>query len=485
MLFKCALMAWCLALSAGCVTAQANHFPHSLTARQASPSTNDCNSTCTNFQELQANCNVPHCGCTVPFVQAQGECLLCESTTPQDDAAVQYLLDTELNQCHSEGFNVTYQLDLPPAAVAIVQKFNRDSATLRRSQTAFLALQISGGHIGLVVVLAFALFSREIRRDPTFLNFCITWIFSSIVFSILLYRGTQGNDLANSLGFVTPNQCLAQAALTEGAQVMTACSTLALVIQLWLGLRAAIHGPSSDGSKQSKWINYTLLLAPYVSFIAIALPSAFVGMGNVEIEGSSFERAIPTNFYCAVVGLNSFLQAIYGITLGLLLVTVGFDVLIVNVLYRHWRAFRHVETGNAVSLSILLRVMMFSVYRIVVAAAYGTVITQPPIPNSSGEGDSVAIIFSIPIWVDMLQAAIPLIAFLVLGINRDMINSFMFWRKFRAPKSMTATTISNGRSSTMNVARSSTNSTRSSTKDNTWDEKRILTVDTKFISVPV
>ena len=47
-----------------------------------------------------------------------------------------------------------------------------------------------------------------------------------------LYRGTQGNTVANSLGEVPPNQCLAQATLTEGAQVMTAASTLALVIQV-------------------------------------------------------------------------------------------------------------------------------------------------------------------------------------------------------------------------------------------------------------
>lgn len=56
---------------------------------------------------------------------------------------------------------------------------------LRSSQRAFLALQITGGHIGLVIVLAFAVFSRKVRRDPTFMNFCITWIFSSIVFSLL------------------------------------------------------------------------------------------------------------------------------------------------------------------------------------------------------------------------------------------------------------------------------------------------------------
>jgi len=51
-----------------------------------------------------------------------------------------------------------------------------------------------------------------------------------------LYRGTTDNTVVNSLGEVAPNKCLAQAALTEGAQVMTACSTLALVIRVRLDL---------------------------------------------------------------------------------------------------------------------------------------------------------------------------------------------------------------------------------------------------------
>ena len=125
-------------------------------------------------------------------------------------------------------------------------------AALRKSQTAFLALQIGGGHIGMVVILASSLLSFRVRRDPTFLNFCITWIVSSVVFSILsvilcyglfmgsailllhsrVYRGTEGNTIANRLGNVSPAQCAMQAPLTEGAQVMTAGSTLAVVIKV-------------------------------------------------------------------------------------------------------------------------------------------------------------------------------------------------------------------------------------------------------------
>ena len=47
-----------------------------------------------------------------------------------------------------------------------------------------------------------------------------------------LYRGTAGNTVTDSLAEVPPSRCLAQAILTSGAQVMTASSTLALVIEV-------------------------------------------------------------------------------------------------------------------------------------------------------------------------------------------------------------------------------------------------------------
>ena len=129
---------------------------------------------------------------------------------------------------------------------------NHRLIALRRTQTVYLALQIAGGHIGLVVVLAYSVFSNGIHRGATYINFCVTWIFSSVAFSLLsafspaiiqsrrltlyfvyrLYRGTTDNNVINPLGSVSQNMCLTQAGLTEGAQVMTAASTLALVIQV-------------------------------------------------------------------------------------------------------------------------------------------------------------------------------------------------------------------------------------------------------------
>jgi len=394
--------------------------------------TSDCNATCSSFAVIEQQCDVPHCGCKPTFLQAQGSCLLCQTDTPQDAADVQFLLDTEIIQCHSEGVQVEFQLNLEPAAAAIVKSFYEQSAELRREQVAFLALQIAGGHVGLVLLLFLGGFSRKARRDAMFFNFCITWIFSSMFFSLLLYRGTEGNTTVNSLGDVSPEFCVAQAALTSGVQVMTAFSTMALVIQLWLDLRAGIYGELDRRSKQTRWTLGALLVAPYVLFLVFALPAVFLGQQNIVVQETTFEKAIPTNFYCIVVEKTVFLPAVYGVTLGLLIVTVVFDTLIMRILYRHWWALRNIRAKGSVSLSTLIRVMAFSFYRVVVAFAYGTILRQPPTLAQTGEGDTLVIEFGVPAWVDMLQAAIPLVAFLVLGVNQDMITTLTSWRKKRA-----------------------------------------------------
>ena len=43
------------------------------------------------------------------------------------------------------------------------------------------------------------------------------------------------------------------------------------------------------------------------------------------------------------------------------------EALIINILYKNWRAFRQVKTKNAVSLSVLSRFIGFSIYRVVMA----------------------------------------------------------------------------------------------------------------------
>lgn len=91
-------------------------------------------------------CNVQHCGCNVTYIAAQGNCLVCYATTPENQAIVQFLLDgnsniyiclmstptknivkAEMAQCEREGIPVNFSLSLPPPAEALVRIYTRES----------------------------------------------------------------------------------------------------------------------------------------------------------------------------------------------------------------------------------------------------------------------------------------------------------------------------------------------------------------------
>jgi hypothetical protein len=81
--------------------------------------------------------------------------------------------------------------------------FTNHLAALRRLQTVYFALQITGGHVGLVVVLAFSAFSNSVRYEFTFMNFCTTWVFSSVVFSIMSVLLSAGRSMDLPLAIYT------------------------------------------------------------------------------------------------------------------------------------------------------------------------------------------------------------------------------------------------------------------------------------------
>lgn len=99
----------------------------------------------------------------------------------------------------------------------------------------FLGLQIAGGQILLPILLFTVLLSPTVKRHPVFASFCISWICSSIAFSLLyvlallydhsyrlciywhrLYKGRSSDDDL-SLD-PTYDECLVQASLVNGVQ---------------------------------------------------------------------------------------------------------------------------------------------------------------------------------------------------------------------------------------------------------------------------
>ncbi|THH13585.1 hypothetical protein EW146_g6656 [Bondarzewia mesenterica] len=133
----------------------------------------------------------------------------------------------------------------------------------------YTALLLVGGQAGLPIVVLTFLFSKNVHRHPTFVNFCITIIIYSIVFSLLIYSG--------QYRLTEPNKslCIAQASMIMGILPMVCVAGLAAVIQLW----ATFQDPGSIiFSLSSKtYSTIVLLVMPYLAFLGYTIAGVIVG----------------------------------------------------------------------------------------------------------------------------------------------------------------------------------------------------------------
>ncbi|KAF8531737.1 hypothetical protein JB92DRAFT_2848164 [Gautieria morchelliformis] len=385
--------------------------------------------------EVQA-CLVRGC-CSINGIMDIAITNLCEVDDDFEQALNQYKINRQIALCHFDGHSVdSVQLLLTPNASALLDSMNRPDEQLRQQQVIYRALQILGGHVGLPILLIFSIFSKKAQRDPTFINFCFTWIFSSITFSVGLYRlGPASQFFGATLPFIHSGQeCLNQAALVSGSQPMTDTAMCALIVQLWFDIRAAIHGPHSP--RQIRWTRATLLAAPYVSLLAFSLPALSATTSDIA-SGRVIAVAVQTNFYCLLIdekitsrssSQGPFLISQYTVLLSILIVTLIFDACIIHILYRRWRFFQRTgEKALQIPLSVAFRVIIFCAYRLVVAVAYVATMLQTQGISVLGGPNEASFI---PVWVDMLQAGTPLVAFLIFGTSKEFLDALMFWRWF-------------------------------------------------------
>ncbi|PAV16539.1 hypothetical protein PNOK_0815900 [Pyrrhoderma noxium] len=313
----------------------------------------------------------------------------------------------------------------------------------RVDEQVFLGLQIAGGHILLPILVLTILFSKRISRHPIFVTFCISWIFSSIAYSVIVYKGRSSNDLLS----LNPsfNTCLIQASLLNGVQALTSTMTLSLVIHLLVlfksFLKNKIDSPAF-GLSQRRGFIYTgvLIGVPFVAFVIFTLYTLIVGSA---LAYNSKEQIIPDSnvsipgvFYCVILQNADFtysltpglklLRDVYIYTTAISFSTVCLEMFIAYLVYRN-RGFISErlpqEVGNWKTL--FLRVVLFSIYRILSVSLNVAIIAHPDELLLVG----IAKDNLYNGVIDFIQASIPLVAFLTFGSERDVLRVWMFWRK--------------------------------------------------------
>jgi len=298
----------------------------------------------------------------------------------------------------------------------------------------FIVLQIVGGQICLPLLLLTYLFlgsnasnkSRPLQRDPIVINFVISWIISSICYSLLLYW-ERSDDLLQSLDVTNPSLCLAQAALIPASQAFTSSTTFILVLGVW---SAVIRGSSlkTQGRQaRDKWIMAAFLVSPYVIFLAFSLQAYLVGRQSVSINIAQLGQpprlvstpnlAISTILYC-VIALPSdsstvpILPSGYVFSIILMVFTVFIEV---GILWQIRKITRN-KALIGVYRQCLVRVMVFSIYRVCTLGMVIGVAVKPDVILIEGilsRGTFAA-------FTDIIQSAAPLMAFLILSTRADV-----------------------------------------------------------------
>lgn len=233
-----------------------------------------------------------------------------------------------------------------------------------------------------------------------------------------------------------------QASLVNGAQALTSCATIGIVIQLFLVLRnvqkdnADTHGLFAITRHT---LSYALLLAPFAAFavftiVSVALGSPLADDSNGNLISDS-NLALPGVFYCLIL-LNapsggsisdqlSLVRASFIFASTISLISLCLEVAVAAIVFKQRSLFRRLLPNGW--LSLLTRVAAFSLYRAVALGLNLAVIIHPD--ELFLTGISKSNLFNGVI--DFVQAAIPLVAFLIFASERDV------WSAWRSTESWT------------------------------------------------
>ncbi|KAI0715780.1 hypothetical protein C8T65DRAFT_138680 [Cerioporus squamosus] len=286
--------------------------------------------------------------------------------------------------------------------------YGRDDVTVSQQQPpqdltevkVFLAFQITGG-VGLLAVLLTALFAPKVYRHFTWLNFCITWLIYCVSYILLAFTGSQTSPKPPSYPI-----CLTQASLIYAAPVLVAMSTFSLVLQLWFTLSNAMQPPKMKTTRRDCFRNTILLVGPYIAWLGFVIAILVIG----TLHPNSVARA--GHFvYCTIDGgkagnVTAIVVAV------ILLVMVGLDIYIATVLYKNWRALRGSDRPGQLPFSLIVRVAIFSFVCVV------------------GIGCAFVFLSNVSYFAgNIIIALMPLIAFLVFGTQKDIVDVWLFWRR--------------------------------------------------------
>ncbi|CAA7260287.1 unnamed protein product [Cyclocybe aegerita] len=273
---------------------------------------------------------------------------------------------------------------------------------------AFLVLNMWPSHLGLPVLLAIVLFSKRVKRHPTFINLIIALMIVGFSSSLLVYAGrTTGPEPSRML-------CLLQASLLYGMPAISSTSACMLFLQMFYMIRAAYHGKQYQEMDHMLRL-WLMLIAPYVVFFASMLATAIVGASHPE-QVSRSRRF----FYCSLDCLP-ITNTITLFSAGVLLVALILIIWTTVMIYKRWKQSlgQGAKARWTSDLSLPIRIICFGFYVIICMSLSLLSVKSPSTP--------------VP---DVLISTAATVFLFIFGTQPDILSVLCFWRK---PKSRRVT----------------------------------------------
>ncbi|KAJ6489611.1 hypothetical protein C8R47DRAFT_1195989 [Mycena vitilis] len=253
------------------------------------------------------------------------------------------------------------------------------------------------GVFSLLLVIGTAYFSSTVHRSGLWFRHMIAWIIYSVSYLLLLGR---------QVGPTPPfGLCLVQAALIHAAPTLPTLSALCFVIDLYIGLSAAVHRKRKIRPALAKF----LLVFPQLVFTAVILEVLLF------IQDAGVVARNPNHLYCHITTPTpSVISA--GIVIGTGVIIFPLEIWIGIVLCRNWVAFRNSpEMGidPQVSLTMFIRVGLFTVISMTGVGLSSFTLVSPS---------------SNPYW-SLVLPTVPIIASITFGSQEDIMKALVFWRE--------------------------------------------------------
>ncbi|KAL5512797.1 hypothetical protein ACEPAG_3063 [Sanghuangporus baumii] len=277
---------------------------------------------------------------------------------------------------------------------------NIPSQSVKKYEALFIFLQVFGGQIGMPLFIVTMMFAPSVKRHLTLVNFCASWIIYSIVYCLTVYHDGDRSTGINS------RLCYAQAVMVHGVVPLSVVTYCALHIQVWMGVRYAIS-QTSWLQKHKRKVLITLFIAPYVVFVAFSIASLVVLLEQPELLDRS------GSYYCTI-NYDPLVFAVPGFAAGVIAIMIILEIIIGVTLVRRWKAVRSSQRLTAASISMIIRIAIFSVYGFATLGACAAFLAR-----------------SLSIWPYLVQASLPSAVFLMFGTRRDVWRAWCFWKKSR------------------------------------------------------